>query len=87
MEGLVASAGFGDVRVQRRTLDFVFSSPDNLWQARVEDGPPNVQEAVGALSPQERARLKSAVLAGLAPYVHEGEVRLPSEAIYVAAVA
>ena len=87
VEGLVASAGFRDVRVQRRTLDFVFPSPDHLWRARVEDGPPNVQEAVGALSPQEVARLKSAVLAGLAPYAREGEVRLPSEAIYVAAVA
>jgi SAM-dependent methyltransferase len=87
VEGLVSSAGFGDVRVQRRTLDFVYPSAENLWRARVEDGPPNVQQAVSALSPPEKARLKEAVFASLAPYAREGAVRLPSEAVYVAAVA
>jgi SAM-dependent methyltransferase len=87
VEGLVASAGFRDVRVQRRTLDFVFPSPDHMWRMRVEEGPPAVRAAVAALSAPEVARLKSAVLADLAPYAREGEVRLPSEAIYVDAVA
>jgi SAM-dependent methyltransferase len=87
VEGLVASAGFREVRVQRRTLDFVFPSPDGMWRMRVEEGPPAVRAAVAALSAPEVARLKSAVLADLEPYAREGEVRLPSEAIYVDAVA
>jgi ubiquinone/menaquinone biosynthesis C-methylase UbiE len=86
IEGMVAQAGFRDVRPERHTLDFVSASPEDMWQERVLRGQPSIQEAVGRLSADERERLHSAVVGDLQQYVHGGKVRLPSEAIYVTAV-
>lgn len=86
LERQTEAAGFRCVRAERRTLDFVFANPDQLWRLRVDEGPIAVRAAVGALAPEARERLRDAVYTDLAPYVRQGAVRLPSEAIYVAAV-
>ena len=92
IDGHVAAAGFRDVHVARHTLDFVIESPEAGWQNRVEHGQPNVQEAVRRLSAEARERLRTQVIEALSRYVRpaaeggDGQVRLPSEAIYVSAV-
>lgn len=85
LEQQTEAAGFRGVHAERRTLDFVFASPNELWRLRVDEGPPAVRAAVRALAPEALARLRGAVEADLVPYVRQGAVRLPSEAIYVTA--
>lgn len=86
IEGQVAEAGFGGVRVEKRTLDFVSKGADELWRFRVLEGPPAIKNAVHALSEEERERVRGQIYADLEAYTRDGEVRLPSEAIYVTAV-
>jgi SAM-dependent methyltransferase len=85
IERHVAAAGFRDVRSERHSLDFVSNGLDEMWTLRVEQGPPAVRAAVAALSAAERDRLRQAITADLAPYVRDGKLRLPGEAIYVTA--
>ncbi|HEV2121523.1 MAG TPA: methyltransferase domain-containing protein [Chloroflexota bacterium] len=85
IERQVTEAGFGDVEATRRTLDFVADSPEGMWQLRVENGPPNVRQAVAQLPDAERERLKTTVMEELEGFRRDGKVRLPSEAIYVSA--
>ena len=86
IERHVREAGFGDVRAERRTLDFVSQGPEEMWRFRVLDGAPAIKNAVAALSPEERERVREQIFADLEPYTHDGVVRLPSEAIYVTGV-
>jgi SAM-dependent methyltransferase len=86
IEGLVAEAGFRDVRSERRTLDFLVPDPEERWRADVLDGQPAVREAVAALSDADRRALHDRYVAALEPYRREGAIRLPCEAILVTAV-
>jgi len=86
IERQVTDAGFKDVRVEHRTVDFVSKDADQIWRFRVENGPPVVRDAVAALASEARERLKQAVYTDLEAYTRDGAVRLPSEAIYVTAV-
>jgi SAM-dependent methyltransferase len=86
IERLVAEAGFGDVRVERHTLDYLISDPEERWQRDVAAGPPAVREAVAALPEAERRALHDRYVGALEAYRRDEMIRLPSEAIYVAAV-
>jgi SAM-dependent methyltransferase len=83
IEGHAAAAGFREIRVERHVLDFVADSPEAMWQQRVENGQPQIKEAVARLSAAERERLHERFVDALQPYVRDGQVHLPSEAIYI----
>jgi SAM-dependent methyltransferase len=85
VEGLVAAAGFDDVRASRPTLEFEIADPDELWRFRVADGPPAVRQAIDALAPAERERVRAEYLAELEGYRRGGRIVLPNEAIVVTA--
>ena len=86
IERHVQDAGFKDVRMEHRTVDFVSKDAGQMWRFRVENGPPAVRDAVAALAPAARERLRQAIYTDLEAYTRDGAVRLPSEAIYVTAV-
>ncbi|HET7767626.1 MAG TPA: methyltransferase domain-containing protein [Chloroflexota bacterium] len=85
IERHVTAAGFQDVKSERRTLDFVSPSFDQIWRLRVLEGPPAIKVGVAALSEEQRAGIRTQLQEDLAPYTKEGAIRLPSEAIYLTA--
>ena len=85
VEEHAAAAGFQNVKTERRTLDFVSQSFDEMWRFRVLEGPPTIRAAVATLSAEERDRIRTQLQDDLAPYTKEGTIRLPSEAIYLTA--
>ena len=86
IERHATAAGFQHVTAERRTLDFVSHSFDEIWRHRVVEGPPAIKAGVTTLSEEERARIRTQLQEDLAPYTKEGAIRLPSEAIYLTAV-
>jgi len=85
VDGLVAAAGFDDVRVSRPTLEFEIADPAELWRFRVVEGPPAVRQAIEALEPAERERVRAEYLAELEGYRRGDRIVLPNEAIVVTA--
>ena len=85
IERHVTDAGFRNVTSGRHSLDFVSAGVDEMWQLRIEQGPPAIRAAVASLSAEGRQQLRARIEADLQPYVREGKVCLPSEAIYVRA--
>jgi ubiquinone/menaquinone biosynthesis C-methylase UbiE len=85
IERLIAEAGFGALNSERRVLDYISEAPEEAWRFRVIEGPPAVREAVARLHPDERRQLHHRFVAELERYRQGGEIRLPSEAIYVTA--
>jgi len=86
IERLVAEAGLRDIRSEWHTLDYLVPDPEERWRADVLEGQPAVREAVAALADAERRALHDRYIAALEPYRREGAIRLPCEAIFVAAV-
>ena len=86
IERLVAEAEFGDVRVERHTLDYLVGEPEERWEYEVLRGPPPVREGVAALPEGERRALHDRYVAALEAHRRDGAIRLPSEAIYVTGV-
>jgi SAM-dependent methyltransferase len=85
VEAHVAEAGFREVRVERRTLDYIVTSGEAHWQRSVVDGVPTTRDAVAALPEAERVALHERYVAALEAHRRDGAVRLPSEAIFVTA--
>jgi SAM-dependent methyltransferase len=86
IERLVAEAGLANVRSERRTIEYVVPDADQRWRVEVLDGQPAVRAAVAALPDAERRALHDRYVAALERYRREGAIRLPCEAIFVAAV-
>ena len=87
IERHATAAGLQNVKTERRTLDFVSQSFDEIWRFRVLEGPPAIKAGVATLSEEERARIRTQLQEDLAPFTKDGTIRLPSEAIYLTATA
>lgn len=85
VEAVVAEAGFGDVAVERHTLDYVSDDPEETWRLRVVEGTLAVRAAVQALTPEARTNLHDAVITALNRHRRGNHIVLPSEAIFVTA--
>lgn len=85
IERLVAEAGWRDLVSDRLTLDFVVSDSEAHWQMAISGAPPHVTAAVATLSAAESEKLHRSVIEHLESYRRDGEIRLPSEAIFVTA--
>jgi SAM-dependent methyltransferase len=86
IDGHVVAAGFRDVAVERHTLDVVYEDAERYARMRLEMGPLGCQEAVEKLNPDQREKLYRDMMAELERYRSGGQLRIPSEAIYVTAV-
>jgi hypothetical protein len=60
--------------------------PEQRWRADVLEGQPAVREVIAALPDAARRALHDRYVAALESYRREEEIRLPCEAIFVAAV-
>ena len=85
IERLVEEAGFRDVQSRRHTLDWLQPEPEEVWRVSVLEGPPGLRDAVQALPEAERHGVHEAFVSALEAYRRDGEIRLPSEAIFVTA--
>jgi SAM-dependent methyltransferase len=86
IERLAAEAGLEGARVQRHTFDYVIDEPDVRWRHEVLEGAPAMRELVAALPAAELRALHDRYVAALEAHRRDGEIRLPSEAIYLTAV-
>ena len=86
IERHVAAAGFREITVERHTLDYVLEDAEEYWRRWVEAPSATTAAALAALSPAELERVHAAAIATLERHRRDGEIRLPSEAIYVTAV-
>jgi len=83
LERHVADAGFQEIVVTARTLEYVLDDPEEMWRGQVLNGSSGA--AVAALDDATRERAHAGVIAALERYRHDGRIYLPSEAIYVTA--
>jgi SAM-dependent methyltransferase len=86
IEGHVAAAGFREVAVERQTREHVVPDPEEEWRRRLGEPASPVPGALAAMSPAERDRVHEEVVFALESFRRDGEIRLPSEAIFVTAV-
>ena len=87
VEGLVAAAGFTDVRVHHVVRHQEIADPEAEWRAWTDDPTSPVGNGLAALPASEQQRLHDAAIAALAAFRVDDVIRLPSEAIAVTATA
>ena len=77
LERVLRTAGFSTVTVESRPMAFVYDSPAQYWEAQTDLSTP-IRNAIAKLKPDELARLKSALLDAVVPYVDQtGAVTFP----------
>jgi SAM-dependent methyltransferase len=87
VEELLAAAGFDDVEVEPRDLQFEAPSLDAWWDFVMQTSP-SAADVVSALAPADHYKLRDAVDAGYAAYVREdGSLHMPGRALVAAATA
>lgn len=80
LEGVLHEAGFTGVNIEPREVVFAFDSLAMHWEVLREMAAP-VAAAEAKLSPAGLAELQAALSEAVAPFTHEGRVRLPSVAL------
>lgn len=80
LEGVLHEAGFTGVTMETREVVFAFDSLAMHWEVIREMAAP-VAAAEAKLGPSELAELKATLADALAPFTHEGRVRLPNVAL------
>jgi ubiquinone/menaquinone biosynthesis C-methylase UbiE len=77
LRGLLAGAGFRDVRVRTLAETARFPSPEALVEAQLAATP---LSTLGTLTDEARWAVARDVRAALRPYLHDGELAVPMEA-------
>lgn len=68
---LVTGAGFADPRIEQVTVEWEYADPDEHWEKTLKLAAP-IAEAVGALSPEERERVRTTVAERIGAATSEG---------------
>jgi SAM-dependent methyltransferase len=84
VERMLRAAGFEEVAVFSRSMTFEYASSDAYWEIQTDIAAP-LKAAVSKLGPAEVGRLKTQVFSAIAPYVHDGRVRMPAAVLCVTA--
>jgi SAM-dependent methyltransferase len=87
VEGRVAAAGFGDVRVHRVVRHQEIRDPEAEWRSWTDDPTSPLASGLATLPRVEQKRLHDAAIASLEAIRIDDVIRLPSEAIVVTAKA
>jgi hypothetical protein len=84
IEGIVSEAGFSQITVERRVVERVIEDPVAYWQQIVERGGDQLAAAI-ADRPADAERLRRRMTELLETHRDRQVIRLPGEAILVAA--
>ena len=82
----MAAAEFRGITVERHTLEYALDDAEEYWRRWVEAPSAVTAAALAALLPEELDRVHAEAIATLEGCRRDGEIRLPSEAVYVTAV-
>lgn len=80
LEGVLCAAGFTDMTIESREVVFTFDSLAMHWEIIREMAAP-VAAAEAKLNASELTQLKEELAGALAPFTHEGRVRLSNVAL------
>jgi len=86
IEQHVATAGFQEIAVTRRSFEGVYSEPEDEWRSRTSAPTGALAQAIAAIGSQEMERLHQKVITILERHRRDGRIHLTSEAILVTAV-
>jgi len=85
IERHVASAGFREIEVTHETREMIIADPEAEWRKQRDEPGGMAAKVIAALAVDERERLHEEVIEALNQHLHDGAVRLSSEAIIVTA--
>ena len=85
IERHVATAGFREITVTRRSFEGVYGEPEDEWQSRTSSPTGALTQAIATLSAGEMERIHQQVIATLERHRRDGRIHLTSEAILVTA--
>jgi ubiquinone/menaquinone biosynthesis C-methylase UbiE len=81
---LLRAAGFREIKLESRPLDFEYESLEALWQ-RSMGRPGGLRARVAEMAEGEIERLKAALAEVVLPYTRDGSIHLPTTPLLAAA--
>ncbi|HET8524529.1 MAG TPA: methyltransferase domain-containing protein [Thermomicrobiales bacterium] len=85
IEGMVAEAGFDQIKVERRSVETVISDPEEYWQELIRGVDERTGAALTTINDAEYDQLHRQVIDFLEGFRDGDEIRLPNQAIFVSA--
>ena len=76
---MLRAAGFRQVRVERMTVEWTFTGPDEFWDSMKKG--PSLRRALAKASPAVRRSVKGDVFRALEKFRRRGKLRIPNEAL------
>ena len=79
IERALKIAGFKDIRIERMTVEWVFTDPQEFWKAMKQG--PSLKRTLARLSSAQRQAIKDEVERRLDRFKRGGKLRIPNEAV------